>query len=125
MKVVYTEESPYASYAAMDIARKASIALDQYPDVFTSPDHQIKLYHVQTITKRFLEGHGTIYQTARLPTKKRPVHTEVKFCHVYYPSKKRDVLLKNFRTSLEQLGIDPDVQVIRKPRTSSLSIHVY
>lgn len=125
MKVVYTEEAPIASFAANDIARKAKMAVERHPELFTSQAHLVQVFEVQKITKKYLHSYGAIFQTARLATRKRPAHTELKFAHVSFPSKKRDVLLKNFRDELEKLGIDPDQQVVSKPNTASLSIHIY
>ena len=125
MRVVYTEEAFSSRFAAMDIARKAEVAVERHPELFTSPDHLTQVFEVQKITKKYLQSYGAIFQTARIATRKRPAHTELKFAYVSFPSKNRDVLLKNFRDDLEKLRIDPDQQVVSKPNTASLSIHIY
>lgn len=125
MIIKITEESSNARCSAMDIARKSKMAITHHPKFFNSFMHQTRVHNVELALREYLDGWENIYITARPATRKRRVHTEVKFNKIQFRTKQQDVARTNFYNSLASLGIDLSTEVIYKPRTNSISILVF
>lgn len=115
-----TEEARNTWFAVEDINRRAEAAYHQHQDLFEDSDHQDRVAAVVRLTKGYLSGWGAIYETARAKTRNRPANTEVKFSRIVFNRKNKR---EDFIAQLTEMGIAHE-QIIYKPNTESLSIHV-
>ncbi len=114
-----THSAGAAWFAIEDINRRAEAAMDRHPDVFGSFAHQTAVAKVSELVKDYFASYGTLYETARPATKKRPAHTEVKVMR-YVMKSRRDAAA--FRAAVEAAG---GHEMVWKHNTESLSIHVW
>lgn len=114
-----TRPSGASWFAIEDINRRAERAMDLHPDVFGSYAHQQSVAQVVELVKDYFASYGTLYETARPATKKRPAHTEVKIMR-YVLKRPRDA--SAFRAAIAAAG---GHEMVWKHNTESLSIHVW
>lgn len=114
-----TQPSNSSWFAIEDINRRAERAMDLHPDVFGSYAHQQSVAQVVELVKDYFASYGTLYETARPATKKRPAHTEVKIMR-YVLKRPRDA--SAFRAAIAAAG---GHEMVWKHNTESLSIHVW
>jgi hypothetical protein len=125
MYIKVTEESTHAQFAAIDIARRAEMAIAQNPTLFGSTNHQSQVDAVEEAGRAYFAGWKAIYTTARPATRKRPAHTEVKFDKVEFRIKNQDAARMQFMTELAAAGVSYATNVIYKPKTNSISVLVF
>jgi cell division septum initiation protein DivIVA len=109
-----------AWFAVEDINRRAAAAYSQNRALFDSAEHQQRVETVVKVLRNYFAGWAAIYETARAATRNRDAHTEVKFNRVVIDRKKRRTDLE---AALRIAGVDPS-QIVFKPATESLSVHV-
>lgn len=114
-----TRPSNSSWFSIEDINARASRAMDLHPDVFGSSAHQTAVTQVVELVKNYFASYGTVYETARPVTKRRPAHTEVKVMR-YVLKRERDAA--GFRASIAAAG---GQEMNWKHNTESLSIHVW
>jgi hypothetical protein len=121
MIVKETETAQNSWFAVEDINRRAEAAYKQHIDLFEDQTHKARVAAVVEITKQYLAGWAAIYETARPKTRNRNANTEVKFNRVVFNRRKDRA---EYMAALAEVGIDA-AMVILKPRTESISIHVF
>ena len=106
-------------FVKQDIQKRAKHAYNTNKNFFNCMHHQNRIAAAKSITLNYISSCAAIYTTARSKTKKREVHTELKF-------NKCVLNRKNSRNKfLQQISALGNIEVVYKPATNSYSLHIF